>query len=90
MGRLTGETTPLSSGGLLDFFGVSVVSCFGLPETGPASAGGFLGHLAGRGEFLANFEVNRRKNSLGEAFLVAVPLMAAAEWEGQQEESEEL
>jgi hypothetical protein len=38
-----------------------------------------------------NVEVHRRKNSLGQAFLVPVPLVAAAEWGGsQQEGSKEL
>ena len=80
----------MSSGGLLDFFGASIVSCFGLPETGRAFARGLLGHLLGRGEFLVNVEVHRRKNSLGQALLAAVPLVAATQGRGQQEESEKL
>src|SRR5262249_31035300 len=78
--------TPLGRVRQLAFFGV--VSCLGLPETGRAFVGGLLGYLLGRGEFLADFEVHRGKNSLGEVFLVAVPLVAATEWTGQQEESE--
>jgi hypothetical protein len=89
-GRLTDDTTPLSSGWLLDFFGVRIVSCFGLPETGRAFARGLLGHLPGRGGFLANVGVHRRKNALGEAFLAAVLLVAATQWGGQQQESEKL
>jgi hypothetical protein len=57
---------------------------------GRASAGGLLGHLLGCGEFLANVEVHRGKNSLGEALRVAVPLVAATEWGRQQEKSKKL
>jgi hypothetical protein len=34
--------------------------------------------------------VGRRKNALGKIFRAAVPLVAATQWEGQQEGPEEL
>jgi len=57
---------------------------------GLPSVGGLLGHLLGRGGFLANVKVHRRQDSLGQAFLVAVSLVAATQWGGQQEESEKV
>jgi hypothetical protein len=49
-----------------------------------------FGCLFGRGDFVLNVKVSRRKNSLGKVFRVAVPLVAATEWGDQQEESEKL
>jgi hypothetical protein len=40
--------------------------------------------------FLANVEVRRRQNSLGEVFRTAVPLVVATELGRQQEESEKV
>src|SRR5262249_39209482 len=90
LARLTGDPIPLSSGRQLGFFGARIVCFLGLPETDCGSAGGLLRGLLGRGEFLVHVEVHRGKNSLGEAFLVAVPLVAASQGGGQQEESEKL
>jgi hypothetical protein len=47
-----------------------------------------LGCLLGRGDFLVRVKVYWRKNSLGEVFLAAVPLVDATEWGGQQEKPE--
>src|SRR5207244_13483565 len=88
--RSPGVHAPLGRARQFAFLGVSIVCCLGWPQLGMASAGGRLRHLLGRGEFLANVEIHRGQNSLGEAFLVAWPFVAATEWGGQQEESEKL
>jgi len=90
LGRSTGDHTLLGRARQFAFFGVSIVCCLGWPQLGLASAGGLLRHLLGRGEFLANVEIHRGQNSLGEAFQVAWPFVAATRWGGQQEESEKL
>ncbi len=90
LGRCTGDTTRLSRRRQLDLFGARIVCCFGSPEAGWASAGGLLCCLLWRGGFLVNFEVHRRQDSLGQAFLVAVALVAATQWGGEQEESEKV
>src|SRR5262249_7400692 len=89
-GRFTRDITPLSTFRLLDFFGDSIVYCYGLLVTDRAFDRGLLGRLLGRREFLVNVEVHRRKNSLGQAFLAAVSRVAATQVRGQQEESEKL
>src|SRR5262249_13055753 len=87
--RRTGDTTSLCRDRELDFFGVGSICYFGFPnrDMDGAFVGGFLNYPPGRGEFLAK-EVHRRKNSLGKAFLVAVPLVAATNCENQQQEPE--
>src|SRR5262249_50267373 len=74
----------------LGVFGVSFVGRFGLSQAGLASAGGVLARLLGRGEFLVHVVVQRRKNSLGEAFLVAVRSVTATKLRTHQEEPDEL
>jgi hypothetical protein len=41
-------------------------------------------------EFLVNIEIQRRQYPFGEAFLVAVLLVAATKWRNQQKDSEKL
>jgi hypothetical protein len=90
LGRSTVDHSPLSGRRLHDVLGESIVFWFGLLETGRAFADSILGHILGSGEYVTNVEVHRRKDSLGEAFLAAAPLVAAAKRGRQQQESEEL
>ena len=83
LGRFTGDRTSLGRARQLGVFGVSIVGCFGLSQAGPgfrrrAPVPVFLGV----GSSSRTVEVQRRKNSLGEAFLVAVPFVAATQVEG--------
>jgi hypothetical protein len=90
LGKFTADLASLSRRRQLGVFRVSIIGRFGQSQAGLASAGAILARLLGRGEFLVNTDVQRRENSLGEAFLAAVPSVIATKWRTQQKEPDEL